>query len=55
MNYSTKNTPETKRLVGWQKKLGLSQHIKAFTRASEASRSMIDLILTMDNCSSAGF
>ena len=55
INYKTKAALDTKKLIAWQNRLGLSQHIKNSTRSSQNSASTIDLIFTsMDHWCSAG-
>ena len=46
INYSAKKSTDTRKLISWQNKLGLSQLIKSHTRRSKKSNSMIDLIMT---------
>ena len=55
INYSSKKMPETRKLITWQNKYGLSQLIKGNTRSAKTSRSLIDLIFTnMDHCHETG-
>ena len=55
INYASKGHPDTKKLVSWQNKLGLTQHIKTSTRQTKVSRSILDLVFTnMDSCTTAG-
>ena len=55
INYSAKRSPDTKKLVTWQNRLGLSQRIKTTTRASNKSCTLIDLIITnIEHCSASG-
>ena len=55
VNYLTKRTPDTKKLISWQNRHGFTQQIRTHTRNSKSSRSLIDLIMTnMDYCTSAG-
>ena len=55
IDFNNKNSPDTKKIMSWQNKLGLSQKIKSKTRCAENSSSTIDLIFTnMDHVSSSG-
>ena len=55
INYSNKKSGDTKKLIGWQNKLGLHQIIKRNTRVSSRSQSLIDLIITnVEYCDSSG-
>ena len=55
IDYSQKQAANTKKLVAFQNRLGLTQIVKKATRYSSHSKTMIDLILTnMENCDSAG-
>ena len=52
INFSSKKSVDTKKLITWQNSFGLSQHIKTLTRSAKTSRSMIDLIFSnIDTCS----
>ena len=55
INFQSKGSLETKKLIAWQNKFGLVQHIKGHTRTAKSSRTLIDLIFTnMDHCTDAG-
>ena len=55
INYSAKKSCDTKKLISWQHKFGLTQHIKSPTRASKSARSVIDLIFSsIDHCTNSG-
>ena len=55
LNFSTKSSPDTKKLVQWQNRRGLNQLIKTYTRSSKRSATIIDLIFTnMENCKYSG-
>ena len=55
INYRAKSSADTKKLLAWQNRLGLTQYIKNNTRSSRTSVSTIDLIFTnMDHCTTAG-
>ena len=52
VNYKAKRSPDTKKLISWGNKYGLTQLIKTNTRNAKTSRSLIDLIFAnMDYCS----
>ena len=55
LNISSKLNAETKKLVQWQNRKGLSQLIKSSTRSSRRSATTIDLIFTsMNDCTNCG-
>ena len=55
INYLSKKADDTKNLISWQTKMGLSQVIKSHTRVSQKSKSLIDLIITdIEHCAAAG-
>ena len=55
INYQSKSNPDTKKLIAWHHRLGLTQIIKSKTRYSKNSSSLIDLIFTnMDHIADSG-
>ena len=55
INFLSKKDDDTKKLLSWQNKYGLSQLIKSHTRVAKKSRSLIDLVMTnVEYCSDAG-
>ena len=55
INFSAKKLVDTKKLVAWQNRFGLSQKIQANTRVTKQSGSLIDLIFTnVVDCSASG-
>ena len=55
INYTAKKQADSKKLISWQNRLGLSQKIKSLTRVSKNSGSIIDLIFTnIEHCSASG-
>ena len=55
INYFTKQAVNTKKLIAFQNRFGLSQKVKRATRHSVRTQSLIDLIFTnMEHCESAG-